>query len=40
MGLLFKSFKRRITEEKQDGDGRIQTSKSPMSFHLYRRINE
>ena len=40
MGLLFKSFKRRITEEKQDGDGRIQTGKSPISFNLYRRINE
>ena len=40
MGLLFKSFKRRITEEKQDGDGRIQTGKSPMSYNLYKRLNE
>ena len=36
LGLLFKSFKRGITEEKQDGDGRIQTDKSPISFNLYK----
>ena len=40
MGLLFQSFKRRITQEKQDGDGRFQTGKSTMSFNLYRSINE
>ena len=36
MGLLFKSFKRRIAEEKEYGDGKIQTVKSPMSFNLYK----
>ena len=40
MGLLFKSFKRKITEEKQDGDGRIQTGKSPISFNLCKKINQ
>ena len=40
MGLLFKSIKRRITEENQVGDGRIQTGKSLMPFNLCRRINE
>ena len=39
IGLIFKSFKRRIREEKQDGDGRIQTGKSPISYNLYKRIN-
>ena len=38
MGLLFKSFKRRIIEEKQDGDGQVQTGKSPMSFNLYKDL--
>ena len=32
VSLLFRSLKRRITEEKQEGDGRIQTEKSPIGF--------
>ena len=40
LSLLFRSLKRRITEEKQEGDGRIQTGKSPISFLLYKRLNE
>ena len=38
--ILFKGLKRRIAREKQDGDGKIQTGKTPMSFPLYRRFCE
>ena len=40
LSLLFKSLRRRITEEKQEGDGRIQTANSPIMYKLYRRMNE
>ena len=36
--VLFRGLKRCITKEKQDGDGKIQTGKIPMSFSLYRYI--
>ncbi len=38
--VLFKGLKQSITEEKQDGEGKIQTGKIPMSFGLYCRLNE
>ena len=38
--VLFKGLKRRIAKEKQEGDGKIQTGKVPMSFALYRRLSE
>ena len=37
---LMKGLKREIAEEKQHGNGKIQTGKIPISFALYRRINE
>ena len=39
LAVLFKGPKRKITLEKQNGDGRIQTGKTPMSFGLYERSN-
>ena len=36
---LFKSLKRMLAEEKQQGTGRIETGKTPISFGLYRRLN-
>ena len=38
--VLFKGLKQRITEEKQDGEGKIQKGKIPMSLCLYRHLNE
>lgn len=40
LATLFRGLKRRVTIEKQQGDGRIQTGKSPLNFSLYRRLNE
>ena len=40
LGTLFKGLKRQIAFELQQGKGRIQTGKSPISFSLYVRLNE
>ena len=40
LSQLFWSLKRIITEELQEGEGRIQTMKSPISFSLYEKINK
>ena len=32
------NHKKRITEEKQDGDGKIQTGKSQITFNLYIEV--
>ena len=37
---MFKGLKRQLAREKQHGNGKIQTGKSPMPYALYRRINE
>ena len=39
LAVLFGGLKRKIILEKQNGDGRIQTGKTPMSFGLYERLN-
>ena len=39
MSVLFQGFKRKVSEELQQGGGRIQTGKSPMTYGLYRKIN-
>lgn len=39
LAILFRGLKRKIAVEKQDGDGRIQTGKSPMPFAVYERLN-
>ena len=40
MWLLFELFKRRKTKENQEGGGQIKTGESPISFNIYRWINE
>ena len=40
LSLVVRSLKREITEEIKEREGRIQTGKSPISFSLYKRINE
>ena len=40
LSLSFRSLKRRIMEQKQEGDGQIQTRKGPIIFILYKRLNE
>jgi len=39
LAVLFRGLKRKITLEKQNSDGRIQTGNKPMSFGLYERLN-
>ena len=39
MNVLFKGFKGEVSEELQQGGGRIQTGKSPMTYGLCRKIN-
>ena len=38
--LMYKGFKRQIAKEKENGNSKIQTSKTPISFALYCCINE
>ena len=40
LNILFRGLKRKVTIEKQSGEGRIQTGKNPMTFSLYHRLNE
>ena len=40
LATMFRGFKRKLAIELQDGDGRIQTGKTPLSFSLYVRLNE
>ena len=40
LATLFKGLKRKIAVELQQGNGRIQTGKTPMSYSLYVRLNE
>ena len=39
MNVLYKGFKRKVAEEVQQGGGKIQTGKSPMTYGLYRQLN-
>jgi len=37
---IFKGLKRQLAKEKLHGKGKTQTGKLPISYALYRRINE
>ena len=39
LAVMFRGLKRKIALEKQEGEGRIQTDKTPMSFGLYEYLN-
>ena len=40
LSILLKGLKRKISLEKQNGIGRIQTGKLPLTYAMYRRLNE
>lgn len=40
LATMFRGLKRKIAIELQEGEGRIQTGKSPISYSLYVRLNE
>ena len=40
LSILLKGLKRLIALEKQSGDGRIQSGKLPLTYSMYRRLNE
>ena len=40
LATLFKGLKIKSADKQQNGNGRIQVSKSPLSFAMYRKINE
>ena len=40
LAILLKGLKRKIASEKQSGNGRIQTGKLPLTYAMYRRLNE
>ena len=39
MNVLYKDYTRKVAEEVQHGDGKIQTGKRSMSYGLYRQLN-
>ena len=40
LSILLKGLKRKLAVEKQSGSGRIQTGKLPLTYAMYRRLNE
>ena len=39
LSIMMRGLKRKLAIEKQNGRGRIQTGKSPITYSMYKRIN-